>query len=120
MDSFKKLVMFYFNLDLDLLDKESLRDFFLQSEVWDIRQCDVCGHTIVVPYNSVLAYHISKAHLVPGNYKSILEDGKPITLVDAFEKFKLNGMEKLNEGDFLSVKNLLTKQEILDLKVHNE
>lgn len=114
MDEFKRVLMVHFDIDLDEMSENFIKGFFTQGEVWDIRQCDVCGHTIITPYNSILKYHVSEKHFIPGNYVSILEENKPVTLKDAFENFRIHGFYNLSEKSFLDLKNFLLGKKIID------
>jgi len=73
----------------------------------------VCGYTVIAPYNCNLKYHVSKKHYVQGNFESILEKNKPITLKDAFENFNIDGFYYLSEKEFLELKNYLVGKNIL-------
>ncbi len=114
MDNFKFIMKFYFDVDFDKNDENFMKGVFTQSEIWDIKQCDVCKETIITPYSCSLQYHISEKHYVQGNYMSILEENKPITLKDAFENFRIDGFYYLSDKEFEKLKNFLISKKIID------
>lgn len=114
MDNFKFIMKLYFNWDFDFNDEDFAKGFFTQSEVWDIKQCDVCKETVIAPYNCNLMYHISKKHYVQGNFISILEKNKPVTLKNAFENFRIDGFYYLSDKEFEELKNFLISKKIID------
>lgn len=73
--------------------------------IWDVRQCEVCKETVVVPYGAPIYYHID--HYPQGKYESIIE--KPMTLKDIMNHFRVDKVYMVDEKELALIRKIFTR-----------
>ena len=100
--SLKGLSLLYFGYKNEIT--EQYLEKIVNMPIWDIKQCEVCKKTIVLPYGAPVYFHID--HFPQGKYVSLID--KPITLKNIMKHFRVDKIYMINDDELYLIKKVIS------------
>ena len=100
--SLKDLSLLYFDYRGEITDQYLKK--IVNMPIWDIKQCEVCKKTIVLPYGAPVYFHID--HFPQGKYISLID--KPITLKNIMKNFRIDKVYMVDNDELSLIKKIIT------------